>query len=191
MEPLRGRAAAEDGPAAVDQSQSQSQGQGQDQDRDQDQDQDQEGSESPSAPLLYWPVDGETELGFTALHLAASQGHSGCVSLLLQAGADLSHRSNALQYTPLHIAAHSGRLEAVRLLLRAGADAEHHINRRDAAGCTPLHEACINNHVGVAAMLLARGADGEVRDAVGRLPDGACLGQARAMVERERGSGRG
>ena len=58
------------------------------------------------------------------LHLAAEEGHTGAVELLLNAGADVNARTFLEKRTPLHRAAMFGNPAAVDLLLKAGADVD-------------------------------------------------------------------
>ncbi|CAE7790410.1 ankrd52, partial [Symbiodinium sp. KB8] len=55
------------------------------------------------------------------LHLAARDGRSECVDLLLQAGAE-KDATDKDGLTPLDFAAGKGRAECVDLLLKAGAE---------------------------------------------------------------------
>lgn len=67
------------------------------------------------ASILFQGAEG------TPLHAAARSSCPSSITLLLEAGADLSAQAFC-GGTPLHYAAERGRLEAVKLLLRAGAD---------------------------------------------------------------------
>lgn len=67
------------------------------------------------------------------LAVATINGHTDCVRVLIEAGAEYNRRSMDGK-TPLHIAARDGRKEIARLLIDAGADC----NVRDARGYTPL-----------------------------------------------------
>ena len=94
----------------------------------------------------------------TGIHLAAMNGHSDVVRLLLEAGAD---KDAAMQHgtTALHPAAANGHSDVARLLLEAGAD-------NDAAmqhGTTALHKAALHGHLDVVRLLLEARAD---KDAV-------------------------
>ncbi|MBN8637791.1 MAG: ankyrin repeat domain-containing protein, partial [Anaerolineae bacterium] len=106
---------------------------------------------------------------YTALHLAARQGSTNLVALLLQAKAD-PNATNSLLQTPLHLAVSTRQIPVVRLLLDAGADPA----RRDQSGNTPFHLALgarsqfashgIRSRIGTAdpellEMLLKAGAD--------------------------------
>jgi len=59
--------------------------------------------------------------GCTALHLAAMEGHSKIIAILIEHGADLDAR-NRLDHTALMEAVLFARLEAVKTLLQSGAD---------------------------------------------------------------------
>lgn len=79
--------------------------------------------------------------GETALHVAAAHGHTECVLVLLDAGADADARS-WLGMTPLHYAASAGHLDTVRALLVGGAN-----TRAEAAtGMTPAEAAMAGGH---------------------------------------------
>lgn len=67
------------------------------------------------------------------LAVATLNGHTDCVRVLIEAGAEQSRRSMDGK-TPLHVAARDGRTDIARLLISAGADC----NVRDARGDTPL-----------------------------------------------------
>ena len=69
----------------------------------------------------------------TPLHVAAQNGHAGCVQVLLLNGASVDIRNNANQ-TPLHYAARSRHPDVVKLLLDHGAK----VNATDKMDTTPL-----------------------------------------------------
>ncbi|KAK7054637.1 hypothetical protein VNI00_003100 [Paramarasmius palmivorus] len=58
--------------------------------------------------------------GKTPLHIAALNGHTGCIDVLLRAGA-LVHLRDSLGHTALYYAARQNHLEAVEMLVAAGA----------------------------------------------------------------------
>lgn len=99
---------------------------------------------------------------YTSLHYATLEGHSGCVSALLEAGTD-ANACDARQLTPLHLAAATGKLACLDTLLAAGAD----IEARTDNGRTPLLLAAANGHLACLERLLARGADIEARGGEG------------------------
>lgn len=83
------------------------------------------------------------------LILAAQNGHTCVMKILIEAGADV----NAPDYegmTPLHQAAQHGHVRAVELLIEKNAD----INARDTHSWTPLHKACLYGHAAVIKALL-------------------------------------
>ena len=72
----------------------------------------------------------------TPLMLAAVGGHPGCVSLLIEAGADVNQTSS-LEETCLMFAAKHGNDKCVKLLIEAGAD----VNKTDSSHNTSLFRA--------------------------------------------------
>ncbi|MFN7611490.1 MAG: ankyrin repeat domain-containing protein, partial [bacterium] len=97
--------------------------------------------------------------GFTALHWAASNGHTATARALLTAGAEIEARDN-FGRTALIRAANKGRTATLQVLLAAGAESE----ARDNDGYTPLHRAAINGRTATARALLTAGAESEARD---------------------------
>ncbi|KAL6070114.1 Ankyrin [Balamuthia mandrillaris] len=64
------------------------------------------------------------EFGYSALHLASTNGHTEVVRYLLQKRMDVNLKSTAAGQTPLHLATLSRHTEIAKLLLRHGADAQ-------------------------------------------------------------------
>ena len=78
----------------------------------------------------------------TALHYAASEGHTSVLQYLLKAGVDINAR-NWQGKTPLHTATHHGRKEIVAVLLELGAA----VDELYAGWLSALHRALeINDH---------------------------------------------
>lgn len=101
-------------------------------------------------------LDATTDDGYTALHLAAYEGHLGLLRLLLKKDLSLDINTRSLHgSTPLIIATGAGRFDAVRMLLDHGANA----STSDYAGLTPLHWAVNRNRPRIVRMLLEHGAD--------------------------------
>jgi hypothetical protein len=87
--------------------------------------------------------------GNTALTLAAFNGHTKVVKLLLEAGANANH-VNHMNDTALILAAFNGHTEIVKFLLEAGA----HANHADRHGYIALMLAAQNGHAAVVQLLL-------------------------------------
>jgi hypothetical protein len=93
--------------------------------------------------------------GFTALSVAASEGHHDTVRCLVEelgVGVDIAHDEGC---TPLYLAAMNGHLGVVRVLLKLHAD----INQSDQKGFTPLMMASKNEYHAVVKWLIKAGAD--------------------------------
>jgi ankyrin repeat protein len=74
-----------------------------------------------------------------SLHFASENGHSECIKILLDHGANV-HLKNNYERTSakaLHIAVLNGHIECMKILLDHRTD----INDKDNNGCTPLHWA--------------------------------------------------
>ena len=86
----------------------------------------------------------------TLLHVAAWEGHARVVTLLLEAGASVNHRTKYTAQTPLHMASHQGWMLTSNVLLILGAD----ITLQDTYGSTPLHSAATAGHLSVIRLLM-------------------------------------
>ena len=98
--------------------------------------------------------------GFTALVMAAEEGHVEVAELLIAAGADKGCSAN--DACPLVRAAGRGHLNMVAELLRTGADVE---DRED--GCPAIVMAARHGHDEVVSALAGAHADLEAKDATG------------------------
>ncbi|MBR5888343.1 MAG: ankyrin repeat domain-containing protein, partial [Akkermansia sp.] len=83
------------------------------------------------------------------LYVAAKNGETELVKLLITAGADVN-KANEDGLTPLYCAADKGRTECVKLLIAAGAD----VNKAEKFGRTPLCMAAWNGHTECVKLLL-------------------------------------
>ncbi|BDG76405.1 ankyrin repeat domain-containing protein [Wolbachia pipientis] len=90
----------------------------------------------------------------TLLTIAAENGYTNIVNVLLEKGADVN-RKNWYDMTPLHLAAGNGHVDIVNLLL----EKEVVVDERDHSGNTVLHLAAKNGHVDVVKVLLEKGAN--------------------------------
>ncbi|KAK1512120.1 pfs domain-containing protein [Colletotrichum tamarilloi] len=90
----------------------------------------------------------------TALQVAASNGHTEVVVMLLGRGANL-HAKGGQTGTALQAASLSGHEDIVEILIDKGADP----NMQGGYLATPLQAAALKGHRGIVAILLERGAD--------------------------------
>ena len=101
-------------------------------------------------------VNQQDKEGRTPLYLAAQEGNTKVVELLLAAGADVNKgEGEPWKRTPLHVAASYGRTDVVGLLIRNGAN----VQAKDPVDGTPLHQAARDGHRDVVAALIAAGAE--------------------------------
>jgi ankyrin repeat protein len=91
---------------------------------------------------------------FSAILIAANNGHHEVVEVLLEKGSRMEDSSNNGK-TPLHWACHWGHFSVIRLLIEKGAN----ISTRDVMLMTPLMTATLQTHVGIVRYLLTKGAD--------------------------------
>ncbi|CBJ33191.1 ankyrin repeat protein E4_8 [Ectocarpus siliculosus] len=93
---------------------------------------------------------------FSALQLAAANGHALVLSALIRHGVDVNewHRESGINYSPSH-GRENIQPEAIAILVGAGAST----HERDAGGGTSLHDASDDLSLEAAVALLKRGAD--------------------------------
>ena len=107
-------------------------------------------------------MDATDSFSMTPLMYAAGNGHTECVRLLVQRGADVYKRGDE-GGTAAHYAAWKGYEEALLALLDAGCE----IDATDSRDMTPLMWAACNGHVECVQLLIQRGADVNKRDKEG------------------------
>ena len=88
----------------------------------------------------------------TAMHLAAKNGHTDVIKLLLEYNVNVNAFDRELR-TPLMLAARGGNLEATRLLIDNGAD----VDACDEDSCNALDYAAKENHANVVQFLISKG----------------------------------
>ncbi|KAG1710241.1 hypothetical protein DVH05_017246 [Phytophthora capsici] len=94
--------------------------------------------------------------GFTALMVAAAEGHRGVVKALLRRGADVGVRTHELRSTALHFAAKNGDAEIVAALCECDSAV---VDCWNVNADTPLIWACIEGRAEAVQVLLKHGAD--------------------------------
>jgi hypothetical protein len=97
------------------------------------------GGEEPPAPL----------------DLAACEGETSTIKVLIDEGADVNAKDAAGQ-TPLHLAAIKENSDVVKLLIDGGADIDSSEPR---LGFRPLHNAALEGNLGISELLVKYGAD--------------------------------
>ncbi|MFL9823593.1 ankyrin repeat domain-containing protein [Rhodoplanes sp. SY1] len=103
-----------------------------------------------------WPVVGGFDDGHTALLVAARDGLTEMVGLLIDAGADVNAVEPVFGAVPLHKATYNGHVEITRRLARApGVNLDY---QGPSNGYTPLHDALWHGFSDCAAVLLDAGA---------------------------------
>ncbi|KAJ8963273.1 hypothetical protein NQ318_018740 [Aromia moschata] len=107
-------------------------------------------------------VEAADKDGLTALHCAASRGHTDCLDTLLTlCGLPRRHRQQRLHCAPLRRHA-----DATALLLAHGADP----NRQDRKGRSPAHCGCAKGQFETVKLIGSHGANLWLRNARGDLP---------------------
>ena len=111
--------------------------------------------------------------------MAAQEGHSDAVSILLQANAN-PNLQRVDGGTPLFMASYNNHLNIVRILLKANANTNLQTNN----GATPLSVACHKGHSDVVGQLLKANADPNIQTNDGTSPlMFACLSTCPQIVK--------
>lgn len=98
-------------------------------------------------------ADAYTEVGngFTALHLAAREGHKGVVRALLRCASILVNEEDVDGLTPLHYACMNGQAEVAKMLLN---HPKRNVNAAAKDKSTPLHLGVKGGHIPLVIELL-------------------------------------
>jgi ankyrin repeat protein len=115
------------------------------------------------------PINEADHCGDPPLVLAAGNGHTKVVELLLEEGADIQ-QSGLMKDTALQRSAHNGHFHTVKYLIEQGAD----VNALDMGDNTPLHWAAMRGHVEIVNLLLLNGADRNIKNKQELLPIDLC-----------------
>jgi uncharacterized protein len=105
--------------------------------------------------------------GDSPLIMAAYEGHTEIVRLLLEAGADVKALDPSMKATALHAAAYTGRTGAARLLIQHGVEIDRQGPRN---GYTALHDAIWQNNIDTARVIIEAGANLGLRSHDGETP---------------------
>jgi uncharacterized protein len=104
---------------------------------------------------------------WTALHWAASLGHTDICKVLLSRGMSTSTRTKSQYREPLFFAVKGGHLSTARALCEANCD----VNAKSKMdGATALHRASLEGHVDIIVLLVQYGADVNDPDIEGMRP---------------------
>jgi ankyrin repeat protein len=116
--------------------------------------------------------------GDAPLVMAAYEGLTEIVRLLLEAGADVTAVDPGMKATALHAAAYAGRTEAAKLLIQYKVEID---KQGPYNGYTALHDAIWQGHVETARVIVEAGANLNLKNHQGQTP----LEFARARGNRE------
>jgi ankyrin repeat protein len=100
--------------------------------------------------LMFTRINQADNEGVGPVYVAAQNGHSDILKLLIKAGGDVNQLIEG-GISPLMTASAKGHVECVKILLAAGANALH----KSDAGITALDAAIHNKHTAVIAILRA------------------------------------
>ncbi|KAL3285618.1 hypothetical protein HHI36_000146 [Cryptolaemus montrouzieri] len=112
------------------------------------------------------PVEAADKDGLTALHCAASRGHTDCIDTLLTLCGASPDVIDSNGCTALHYAVTLGHADATALLLAHGSDP----NRQDRKGRSPAHCGCSKGQFETVKMIGSHGANLWLKNARGDLP---------------------
>uniref|UniRef100_A0A8C3AC28 Ankyrin repeat domain 52a n=1 Tax=Cyclopterus lumpus TaxID=8103 RepID=A0A8C3AC28_CYCLU len=110
----------------------------------------------------------DNRLMWTPIHVAASNGHSDCLRMMIDYGeeGDLTNVSDKFGQTPLMLAVLGGHTDCVHFLLEKGASPD----AKDKRSSTSLHRGAVLGHDDCVTALLEHKASALCRDIQGRTP---------------------
>jgi ankyrin repeat protein len=144
-------------------------------------------------------VNWQSRGGFTPAHIVCQFGHTECLSLLINHGAQLDKANNE-GATPAHIACQNGHTSCLLLLVNHGVDCSQttddgsgpihiacqngyfecvkalldrckvDVNCTDISGVTPAYKCCLAGYVKILHLLIQHGADMSLADTTGESP---------------------
>ena len=89
------------------------------------------------------------------VHQTVVQGDVDALRTFIQQGAEVNQRDPSMECSPLHIACLMGHSDLVTCLVQHGA----HVNAVDGGSCSPVHQACRRGHTQIVQYLISQGAD--------------------------------
>ncbi|TNN57224.1 Serine/threonine-protein phosphatase 6 regulatory ankyrin repeat subunit C [Liparis tanakae] len=110
----------------------------------------------------------DNRLMWTPIHVAASNGHSECLRMMIDYGeeGDLTNVADKFGQTPLMLAVLGGHTDCVHFLLEKGASPD----AKDKRSSTSLHRGAVLGHDDCVSALLEHKASALCRDVQGRTP---------------------
>jgi ankyrin repeat protein len=105
--------------------------------------------------------------GDALLVIAAYEGLTEIVRLLLEAGADVTAVDPGMKATALHAAAYAGRMEAAKLLIEYKVEID---KQGPYNGYTALHDAIWQGHVETVRVIIEAGANLTLKNNLGQTP---------------------
>ena len=141
------------------------------------------------------PITGSLDDDYTPLGIAAREGRTDIVRVLLDAGADARRVIGLFRGTPVHEASYFGYADVVRVFTKTGERAGVPVIELDAQGAyngfTPLHDAVWHGHLEAARALIEAGSPLDLRTHAGLTPREMALlygygDLARFLAEAER-----
>ncbi|XP_050060962.1 ankyrin repeat domain-containing protein 6-like isoform X2 [Aphis gossypii] len=111
-------------------------------------------------------ANAQDAVGYSAVQIAAAEGHLDVLRLLLRHDANVNLHDNLHGNTALHEASWKGYSKTVALLASSGSD----LDRKNYGGSSALHLCCQNGHNQSCRELLLAGCDPDVQNNYGDTP---------------------